>query len=67
MQPFEKEILKPWRVGIIDDSPDDRSEIRRMLLSGSERRLTFVEAGSGRTIQREFYGATYQLGVTINY
>ena len=46
MQPFEKEILKPWRVGIIDDSPDDRAEIRRMLLSGSERRLTFVEAGT---------------------
>lgn len=29
--------------------------------------LKFVEAGSGRAIQREFYGATYQLGVTINY
>ena len=39
-----KEILKPWCVCIIDDSPDDRAEIRRMLLSGSERRLTFVEA-----------------------
>ena len=42
----EKEILKPWRVFIIDDSPDDCAEIRRMLLSGSERRLTFVEAGT---------------------
>ena len=41
---IEKEILKPWRVFIIDDSPDDRTEIRSMLLSGSERRLTFVEA-----------------------
>lgn len=29
--------------------------------------LKFVEAGSGRTIQREFYGATYQLGLTLNY
>lgn len=29
--------------------------------------LRFVEAGSGRTIQREFYGPTYQLGLTINY
>ena len=42
----EKEILEPWRVFIIDDSPDDCAEIRRMLLSGSERRLTFVEAGT---------------------
>ena len=45
----EKEILKPWRVFIIDDSPDDRAEIRRMLLSGSERRLTFVEAETAET------------------
>jgi PAS domain S-box-containing protein len=40
----DKEILKPWCVFIIDDSPEDRAEIRRMLLTGSERRLTFVEA-----------------------
>ena len=38
------EILKPWRVFIIDDSPDDRAEIRRMLLKGSERHITFFEA-----------------------
>ena len=38
------EILKPWRVFIIDDSPDDRAEIRRMLLTGSERHITFFEA-----------------------
>ena len=49
MQRFEKEILKPWRVFIIDDSPDDRAEIRRMLLTGSERRLTFVEAETADT------------------
>ena len=42
----EKEVLEPWRVFIIDDNPDDCPEIRRMLLSGSERRLTFVEAGT---------------------
>ena len=40
----EKEIVKPWRVFIVDDSLDDRAEIRRMLLIGSERSLTFVEA-----------------------
>jgi PAS domain S-box-containing protein len=43
---IEKEVLKPWCVFIIDDSPEDRADIRRMLLSGSERRLTFVEAGT---------------------
>ena len=40
----EKETLRPWCVAIIDDSPDDRAEIRRMLLGGSDRRLSFVEA-----------------------
>ena len=44
MQNAEKERLLPWRVFIIDDSPDDRAEIRRMLLNGSDRRLSFVEA-----------------------
>ena len=43
----EKLPLKPWCIFIIDESPDDRDDIRRMLLKGSERRLTFVEAGSG--------------------
>ena len=46
MQRLKKEVLKPWCVVIIDDSPDDRAEIRRMLLLGSERYLTFVEAGT---------------------
>ena len=46
MQIDEKELLPPWRVFIIDDSPDDRADIRRMLLRGSERRLTFVEAST---------------------
>ena len=41
---LDKETLKPWRVVIIDDSPDDRVDIRRMLLNGSDRRMTFVEA-----------------------
>ena len=29
--------------------------------------LKFAEASSNRAIQREFYGATYQLGLNINY
>ncbi len=36
-----------WRVVIIDDSPDDRSEVRRLLLRGSERRYLFTEAATG--------------------
>jgi PAS domain S-box-containing protein len=44
MLPGENKALKRWCVFIIDDSPEDRAEIRRMLLNGSERRLTFVEA-----------------------
>ena len=37
-----------WRVVVIDDSPDDRGEIRRLLLRGSmERRYLFVEAQTG--------------------
>jgi len=40
----EKEVLKPWCVVIVDDSPEDRAEIRRMLLKGSDRRLSFIEA-----------------------
>lgn len=41
--PGEKEPIKPWCVFIVDDSPEDRAEVRRMLLNGSERRLRFVE------------------------
>ena len=37
-----------WRVVIIDDSLDDRGEIRRLLLRGSmERRYMFAEAPTG--------------------
>ncbi|MDQ2822339.1 MAG: hybrid sensor histidine kinase/response regulator, partial [Pseudomonadota bacterium] len=37
----------PWRIVIIDDSPDDRAEVRRLLFRGAERRYVFVEAGVG--------------------
>ena len=38
---------KPWRVVVVDDNPDDRVEIRRLLLCGSDRRYTFAEAETG--------------------
>ena len=46
---IDRQTLKPWRVFIIDDNPDDCVEIRRMLLSGSERRFTFTEASTAAT------------------
>ena len=39
--------LESWRVVIIDDSSDDRDEVRRLLLRGSERRYVFSEASTG--------------------
>ena len=36
-----------WRVVIIEDSPEDRDELRRLLLKGSDRRYQFVEAQTG--------------------
>ncbi len=43
----EKPPMQAWRIAVIDESPDDRADIRRMLLSGLERRLTFIEAATG--------------------
>jgi signal transduction histidine kinase len=36
-----------WHVVIIDDSPEDRAEIRRLLFRGAERRYTFTETETG--------------------
>jgi two-component sensor histidine kinase/CheY-like chemotaxis protein len=36
-----------WRLVVIDDSPEDRAEVRRLLLRGSGRRYAFAEAASG--------------------
>ena len=53
----EKESLKPWSVFIIDDSPEDRAEVRRMLRKGSERLLRFVEAETAESAIRAVLGA----------
>ena len=42
-----------WKVAIIDDSLEDRAEIRRLLLKGSERRYEFIEAENGAAGVRE--------------
>ncbi|MEO7253007.1 MAG: response regulator [Casimicrobium sp.] len=57
MSKVEKEILKPWCVAIIDASPDDRAEIRRMLHSGSERQLSFIEAATAAAGIKAILGA----------
>lgn len=46
-----------WRVVIIDDSPEDRSDLRRLLLQGSSRRYDFVEARTGEAGIRAILGA----------
>lgn len=38
---------QPFHVLLIEDSPDDRSDVRRMLLLGSERHFKFTEADTG--------------------
>jgi two-component system sensor histidine kinase/response regulator len=37
----------PCKVVVVDDCPEDRAEVRRLLLRGSDRRYAFVEAATG--------------------
>jgi PAS domain S-box-containing protein len=38
---------KPFHILLVEDSPDDRADIRRMLLLGSDRHFKFTEADTG--------------------
>ncbi|NMM08245.1 response regulator [Polaromonas sp.] len=42
-----REAGLPWRVILIEDSPEDRVELRRLLLTGSDRRFLLEEAVTG--------------------
>lgn len=46
------DIAAPFHVLLIDDSPDDRADIRQMLLRGSPRRYKFTEAETGSAALR---------------
>ena len=35
-----------WQIVIVDDSPDDCAEARRLLLKGSDRRYAFTAAAT---------------------
>lgn len=47
MNAFIPISAQSWHIVIIDDSPDDRSEVRRLLYRGSERRYIFTEGATG--------------------
>lgn len=40
--------FKSWHILIIEDNPDDRADMRQMLLHGSDRRYRFTETELGR-------------------
>jgi PAS domain S-box-containing protein len=50
------EIAAPFHVLLIEDSPDDRADIRQMLLRGSQRHYKFTEAETGSAALRALRG-----------
>ncbi|GAA4015742.1 hypothetical protein GCM10022212_08300 [Actimicrobium antarcticum] len=50
--------MQSWCVAIIDESPDNRADIRSMLLNGCDKRLTFLEAGTAEAGIQMVLGAT---------
>ena len=68
MPTAETEKLKPWQIVIIDDNAEDRAAIRRLLLAGSERGLTFVETATAATgITAVLSAATPPDCILLNY
>jgi PAS domain S-box-containing protein len=45
--------INPRRILIIEDDPDGRAELRKMILSGSDRRYEFSEAELGATALKQ--------------
>ena len=43
-----EELLPGWCILVVDDSAEERAEVRRMLLKGCDRRLTFIEADTAK-------------------
>ena len=53
----KKGVLKPWCILIIDSSLKWRAEIRSMLLNGSERYVSFIEAATADSGIKAVFGA----------
>ena len=52
-----EESLPGWCILVVDDSPDERVEVRHMLLKGCDRRLTFIEAETAQAAPAERRGS----------
>lgn len=44
MQNQHDAVARPWHIVLIDDNQDDRAEVQRLLLRGSDRQYSFSEA-----------------------
>lgn len=56
-QELSLESGKTWVIAIVDDNPDDRAQVRRLLRRGSSRRYDLVEADSGAAAVATILGA----------
>ena len=58
-----------WHIVVVDDSPDDCAEARRMLLKGSDRHYAFTEAATGAAGIRaaQQYAAAQHRCIVLDY